>query len=84
VNGPPLLVKFEIKGLTPDQIQAQIKGLQSAELSVREAAAGALKSQGPAALKLLKEAREKQAADESLQWWLQAVIQHIESRAGAR
>lgn len=84
VLGPPLKVNFDIGGLTPVQIKQQIGDLRSPELSVREKAGGVLRSQGVRALPALREARTEFPEDESLQWWLEAVIQQIEREPEAK
>ncbi len=84
VLGPPLKVNFDIGGLTPVQIKQQIGDLRSPELSAREKAGGVLRSQGVRALPALREARTEFPEDESLQWWLEAVIQQIEREPEAK
>ena len=55
---------------------ASLRQLAGPDLDARENAARKLKSQGPAALPKLREARQAASAD--ARWWLDAIIQHIE------
>ncbi len=80
----PLIVNFNIRGLTPAQAAEEINRLRSPELSVREKAAGVLRSQGTLTLPALRKARLEFPEDEPLQWWLQALIQGIEREAEAK
>jgi hypothetical protein len=61
------------------QFAACLRDLSSPDLDIRETAARKLKSQGPAALPLLRDARPSHAP--SVQWWIDAIIQHIERQS---
>jgi hypothetical protein len=61
------------------QFTARLRDLSSLDLDTREAAARMLQSQGAAALPKLRAARASAARD--VQWWLDAIIQHIERQS---
>jgi len=69
-------VAFEIALASEAQFAASLRGLASPGLDEREAAARMLRKQGPAAVPILRAARE--AASSDVQWWIDAIIQHIE------
>jgi hypothetical protein len=69
-------VEFVTSPSAEAQFAGSIRELASVDLDVRETAARKLKSQGRAALPRLREARAGASAD--AQWWLDAIIQHIE------
>ena len=69
-------VDFVTSSSADAQFAASLRQLAGPDLDARENAARKLKSQGPAALPKLREARQAASAD--ARWWLDAVIQHIE------
>jgi hypothetical protein len=69
-------VEFVTSPSAEAQFAGSIRELARVDLDVRETAARKLKSQGRAALPRLREARAGASAD--AQWWLDAIIQHIE------
>ena len=71
---------FIIKAADLAEFAKQIHQLASADLNAREAAARVLEAQGKAALPALKHALADPGADATQQWWLSAIIQHIEGR----
>jgi hypothetical protein len=75
-------IRVIINAAAETQFAACLRQLAGSDVSVREAAARTLKSQGPAALPNLRAARE--AAPPNVQWWLDAVIQHIERQSHPR
>ncbi len=69
-------VDFVTSSAADAPFAASLRQLAGPDLDARENAARKLKSQGPAALPKLREARE--AASTDARWWLDAIIQHIE------
>ncbi|MCA1962584.1 MAG: hypothetical protein LDL31_01410 [Prosthecobacter sp.] len=72
----PLEVEITIKPDSEAVLRKLLEALDGS-LAEREAAASRLRLQGRSILPLLREERAK--ADESRGWWLDAVIQHLES-----
>jgi hypothetical protein len=77
----PVTLSFEITGATAEQFETLLRQLASSDLDEREAAVRKLKSQGPAILPRLVE--ERKTASPEVQWWLDAIIQHIERSPAA-
>jgi hypothetical protein len=75
------IVSFETTVSTEQQFANQLRDLASPDLDAREAAARKLKSQGPAVLSRLRETRPSVSSD--VQWWIDAIIQHIERQPAA-
>lgn len=73
-------LSFTITALAGGLVQAQIAQLKSGDLETQEATAKLLKAQGVNALPALKIALQ-QDSDESVRWWIAAIIQHIERQA---
>lgn len=72
------IITFNIKAATDAVLSGQIQQLSVDDLNTREAAAQVLKAQGAAALPALKQALHDSGENVTLQWWLSAIIQHIE------
>ncbi len=76
--GPLLTKTLHIEAAGEDTFNNWLHDLTVGELEQRERAAKLLRGQGPQALPALRQAHEKAADDETLRWWLSAIIQAIE------
>jgi hypothetical protein len=72
-------LSFEITSSPGGQLDAVMRRLSSVDLDERESAARRLKRQGAAVLPRLLEQRKTASPD--VQWWLDAIIQHIERQS---
>ena len=77
------VAKFSITALPAAEIDGLIADLGSMDLAKMEAAAKLLRNQGSTVLPTLRKALSE-SKDESQQWWIKTVIQHLEVKRDSR
>ncbi|MGV3658935.1 MAG: hypothetical protein ACO1TE_02090 [Prosthecobacter sp.] len=75
----PATLKLTIRAADQGDVAKAIAAFNSEDLEACEVAARRLRTQGKPILPLLRDARKP--ADERARWWLDAVIQHLETKS---